>query len=284
MINILYAVIALGSLGLGFGLILALASRIFAVDHDERFEPLIKALPGANCGGCGYTSCSAYAEAVLDGNAEVNLCPVGGEDTARAIAAIMEVEPVKSVRHTALVKCSGGNRASKKFEYAGIGDCVSAMNTGGGPLACRYGCLGLGTCVSACAFGAVSVTEGVALTDHERCTGCLACVKACPRRIITMVPYLADVNVCCSSVDKGAVLRKVCEVGCIGCRMCEKACKYDAIHVNNNLAVIDYEKCTGCGDCAEKCPRKLIFDANLDKGPKRAAENAEQTADNGENA
>jgi ferredoxin len=194
----------------------------------------------------------------------------------QTLAGIMGIEPAKGKRMTALVKCSGGDRAKKKFEYAGISDCVAAMNAGGGPPECRYGCLGLGTCASACKFGAVTADEGVALVDYERCTGCMSCINACPRRIIAMVPYHADVNVCCSSVEKGTVLRKVCEVGCIGCRMCEKACNNGAIRVTDSLAVIDYDKCTGCGDCAEKCPRKLIFDANLDKGPKQAVEELDE--------
>ena len=49
-----------------------------------------------------------------------------------------------------------------------------------------------------------------------------------------------------------------CKVGCIGCKMCEKTCKFDAIKVENNIARIDYSKCIGCGACAMKCPKKII--------------------------
>ncbi|GHU93365.1 electron transport complex protein RnfB [Clostridia bacterium] len=266
--QIWYAIAVLGGIGLVFGLILAGASKVFAVARDERFDDLMKTLPGANCGGCGFAGCEAYAAEVLAGNAATNLCPVGGDEVSAKLAGVMGVQLTKNTRFTALVKCSGGVRARKKFQYAGINDCVAARSIGGGLLECRYGCLGLGTCVRACQFGAISVVDGVALVDHERCTGCMRCAEVCPKGVIQAVPYYADVNVCCSSKEKGASLRKMCEIGCIGCRLCEKVCKRDAIRVEGNLAVIDHEKCDSCGDCAEKCPRKLIVDANLDRGPR----------------
>jgi Na+-translocating ferredoxin:NAD+ oxidoreductase RNF subunit RnfB len=267
MNEILSAVFALGSLGLLFGAVLAVSSKLFNVEHDERYDPLINALPGTNCGSCGYADCQAYAASVLKGG-DSYLCFVGGDVTAQSLAEIMGIEAVEIKRMTALVKCSGGVRAKRKFEYAGIIDCVAATHIGGGLLECSYGCLGLGSCVSSCTFGAISVVDDVAVVDYDKCTGCKMCVSSCPKHIIAVIPHNADVHVCCSSVDKGGVLRKICEIGCVSCRMCEKVCKHEAIQVNDSLAVIDYDKCTGCGDCAEKCPRKLISDVNLDKGPK----------------
>ena len=61
-----------------------------------------------------------------------------------------------------------------------------------------------------------------------------------------------------SSKDKGKDVMSVCKVGCIGCKLCEKNCEADAIHVVDNIAYIDQDKCTGCGVCAEKCPKKII--------------------------
>ena len=121
-----------------------------------------------------------------------------------------------------------------------------------------YGCLGYGDCVKVCKFGALSIVDGVAHVDEELCTGCGACAKACPHLLIGMVPVKNHVAVRCSSRDKGAVVRKVCSAGCIGCMMCTKVCPTGAITVSDFLAAIDPEKCTNCGACAEKCPVKVI--------------------------
>ena len=262
-LNILFAVLVLGALGLVFGAILAFASKVFAVDKDDRFDHIVEVLPGANCGGCGFAGCSTYAEAIIEGNADINCCPVGGDAVMAKIAEIMGVELKKNMRLTAVVRCNGGVRAKKKYDYLGLTDCVAASKLAGGPLECKYGCLGLGTCTKACQFDAIHVKDGVAVVDGEKCTGCLKCVEACPRNIIYPVPYTQDVNVLCSNHDKGAALRNICEIGCLGCRICVKTCKYDAITVEDNLASIDPDKCTGCGECAEKCPRHLIFNAKL---------------------
>lgn len=262
--NLLYAVLVLGTAGALFGLLLAVAARVFAVKKDERVDQILEALPGANCGGCGFAGCAAYADALVKGEAQVGACAACTAENQEKIAGIMGVELKQNIRLTALVRCSGGTRAAKRYEYLGIRDCAAAAKLSGGPNECAYGCLGMGSCVQACPFGAISINEyGVAQVDHEKCTGCLACAKACPRGIITAVPYYADVTVLCSSKDKGGALRKICQIGCLGCRLCEKACEHDAIHVEDNLARIDYTKCTGCGKCAEKCPRNLIKDAKL---------------------
>jgi ferredoxin len=175
--------------------------------------------------------------------------------------------PEKTPRHTALVRCSGGVRARKKFNYVGLNDCVAALRVGGdGPNECVYGCLGLDTCVKVCRFGAMSIRDGVAVADRERCTGCLSCQKACPQDLIAGIPYTADVTVPCNSKERGTVLRRVCEIGCLGCTVCQRTCQNNSVTVQENVAVIDYDKCTNCGDCADKCPRKLIIDASFEAG------------------
>ena len=266
IVNILYALAVLGVLGLLLGAVLAVASKVFEVKKDERMEPLLECLPGANCGGCGYAGCSAYAEALIAGTAKPGDCPVGGEEVGRKVAAILGIELEKNTRLAAFVNCSGGDAARKKYLYSGLSDCHAAARLAGGATECTYGCLGLGSCVSACQFGAISIRNGVAFVNHELCTGCLKCVETCPRHVIRPVPYYADVNVACSSHLRGAQLRKICNIGCLGCHICEKTCKHDAIHVIDNLAQIDYDKCVGCGECAEKCPRHLISDSKLERG------------------
>jgi len=167
---------------------------------------------------------------------------------------------------TAVVHCSGGVHAGKKFRYQGLTDCISGMDLGEGAILCPYGCLGLGTCIAACRVGAISLCDGVAMVDQDRCTGCFGCVGACPRNIIQPVPFVQSVLIPCLSRAKGMVSRSLCNIGCLGCRLCLKSCRFGAISVTDNLAAIDYDKCTGCGDCAEKCPRRLIVDLQLGKG------------------
>ena len=268
MTEILIGIAVLGGLGLVFGLVLAAASKLFYVEVDPRLEKLNDALPGANCGGCGYAGCGGYAEAVLNGEAEIGLCASGGAECANAMAAIMGVEIGDFRRKVALVRCAGyhsldaeGNPkgAKKKGEYEGFKDCLAASKVGGsGPLVCKYGCLGYGNCVKACKYGAISVVDGVAQVDREKCVGCMACAAACPRKLITSVYYDNPVMIPCNSKAKGAVTVRGCSQGCIGCSLCVKICPEEAITVENHLAVIDYSKCTACGLCSQVCPKHLI--------------------------
>ena len=247
-------------LGIVTGGLLALASKVFAVKKDERAEQILECLPGANCGGCGYSGCAALAEAIAKGEAKVNQCTVGGSEAAAKIAVIMGVDPGTTVRMRAQVMCSGtGEYAKKKYIYEGIPDCNAASKIGGGNKLCKNGCIGLGTCVKACPFGAISVQEGVAAVDYSKCKGCGVCVNACPKNIIRLIPFDSKHWVGCMSVDDGKNTRKVCDVGCISCKLCEKNCPSGAISVDNFVAHIDYDKCTGCDICVDKCPRHIIW-------------------------
>ena len=87
--NIIAAIAVLGILGALFGLILAVASKVFEVKKDPREEAILGHLAGANCGGCGYPGCAGCAAAILAGNAPVNACAPAGPDNAAAIAEIM---------------------------------------------------------------------------------------------------------------------------------------------------------------------------------------------------
>ena len=259
MRDILIAVAVIGGLGLIFGILLALAATVFEVKKDERVEKIEKALPGANCGSCGYAGCSAYAEAVVGSTAPVNACSVGKQAVADKIAEIMGVESEKASELAAHVKCKGTcENSASKFDYVGYDDCVALSKLSGGQKHCRNACLGLGTCVKVCKFGAISVKNGVAAVNTELCSGCGACVGVCPHNVIELVPKKAKVLVDCSNTEMGQSARRHCAASCIGCRICEKNCEFDAIEVVNNVAVIDYSKCTSCGTCAEKCPRGVI--------------------------
>lgn len=260
MSRILMPILIFMGLGIVMGVLLAVASRAFAVKKDEREEAIANCLPGANCGGCGFAGCAALAEAIAKGNAKVNQCTVGGQETTEKIAAVMGVEAGNFVRMRAQVMCSGTSEyAKKKYIYEGIPDCVAASKIGGGDKVCKNGCIGLGTCVRACPFEAIEVEHGVAAVDYSKCTGCGLCVSSCPKGIIKLIPFDSYSWVGCMSTDDGKNTRRVCDVGCISCRICEKNCERNAIRVDDFHAVIDYELCNGCGKCVEKCPRHIIW-------------------------
>ncbi|MCI8517717.1 MAG: RnfABCDGE type electron transport complex subunit B [Hungatella sp.] len=261
MMGLLMAAGVIGAIGIIIGVLLGIASEKFNVEVDER-EILVRAeLPGNNCGGCGFPGCDGLANAIAAGTAPVNGCPVGGADVADRIAAIMGVESGTAVKKVAFVKCKGTcDKTRVQYNYFGIDDCrqVSVV-PGGGEKACAYGCMGYGSCVKVCDFDAIHVVDGVAVVDKEKCVACGKCVQTCPNHLIQLVPYDAKHLVQCSSHDKGKDVKAKCDNGCIGCTLCTKQCGDDAIHMDNNVAVIDYEKCTNCGKCAAKCPVKVIL-------------------------
>ena len=228
---VLYAVIVLGVLGAIFGAILAIASKIFAVEVDPKQAAVRECLAGANCGGCGFPGCDGYAAAVAKGEAPVNKCVAAGPAAAEKIAEIMGVSAGDSVRQVAFVPCSGTEgHALKRFNYNGPKNCQAAMLFGGkSNMDCRFACIGLGNCAD-----------------------------ACPKNIVRLVPYDQHVEVACSSHDKGAAVNKICDAGCIGCMKCQRECPADAIVVVDNLAKIDVTKCVQCGHCSDICPRHII--------------------------
>ena len=258
--SILFPVLSIGGMGVVFGACLGVASEVFKVEEDPRIGEILGVLPGANCGGCGFPGCGGCAGAIVAGTAPVNACPVGGAACAEKIGAIMGIEASASEPVAAFVKCGGTcEKAKDKYEYFGIDDCNFAVQlAGGGSKSCSYGCLGLGSCKKACAFGAIEIVDGIAVVDKDKCVACGKCVSACPKHIIELLPAKKKVKVQCSSKDLGKNVIPNCSVGCIACKICEKNCPFDAIHVIDNLAVIDYDKCKACGICANKCPKGVL--------------------------
>ncbi len=269
---IIFAIVSIGGLGIIFGAILGFASKIFAVDEDPRVGMVQECLPGANCGGCGYPGCGGLAAAIVAGKAPVNSCAPGGAKAAAAIAEVMGVVAEETEPMVAFVKCGGTcDKAQNKYEYDGIDDCIMASQlAGASSKACAYGCMGLGSCVKVCKFDAIKIENGVAVVNPDLCVACGKCVSTCPKKIIDLVPKKKKVKVQCSSKDMGKAVMSVCSAGCIGCKICEKTCKFDAIHVIDNIAVIDYDKCKNCGMCANKCPKKVITGYRVE-APKPAA-------------
>ena len=251
----------MGVMGLIFGIVLAIASIVFRVHQDNRISLIREALPGANCGGCGYPGCDGYASGVVNEGASVNRCSVGGSAVAKRIAEIMGVEAGEHVPVRSFLRCKGTCEASpRQLVYDGIDDCRSAVTIpGGSPSACPFGCVGLGSCVKVCVFGALSMGEdGLPKVDLNKCVGCGTCVAVCPKAMLTLVPVTADVIVACNSHWKGPMVKSVCSAGCIGCTLCAKKCPKQAITIDHDLAVIDQSKCIKCGLCAKVCPAKCI--------------------------
>ncbi len=246
------------------GIMLALASHFFAVEVDETEVKVRAALPGANCGACGYAGCDDYAKAVAAGSAAPNLCIPGGADVAEEVSSIVGVKAAAPEDLVAYVACNGNCEAThKKAVYDGITTCVAAGMVYGGPNACRFGCVGCGDCVKVCPVNAICLKDGLAHVDPRVCIGCKMCAKTCPKNIIKMLPATAKIAVMCNSQDKGAEARKNCSNACIACKKCEKTCPHGAISVEQNLAKVDYEKCTACKECVKACPTGCIKEIDL---------------------
>ena len=269
--NILYPVSVLGGVGLLFGVLLSIASKVFKVEVDPKIEEVLEALPGANCGACGFPGCAGLATAIAEGKAPVNACPIGGQKVADQVAEIMGVSAGAVDKKVAVVLCQGScDKAKDKFVYEGVEDCRYETELADGAKACSYGCLGCGTCYDVCQFDAIRMVDGVAVIDKEKCTACMKCIDVCPKGIIELVPYDNEYVVKCKSEDKGKEVRANCSIGCIGCRLCVRNCPSDAFTFENNLAKINYDKCTNCGICEEKCPTKAIW-TSADKEEKAAS-------------
>ena len=258
--GVLIATSVVAGVGLFIGLFLGVAGKVFEVEQDEREIQVRELLPGANCGGCGFPGCDGLAAAIAKGEAPANACPVANAEAHKQIAEVMGTSVEESEKKVAFVKCVGScDKTEVKYEYYGVQDCNKvAVIPGKGNKKCSYGCMGFGSCVRVCAFDAIHIVNGIAVVDKEKCTGCSSCTAQCPNKLIEMVPAAAKTLVGCSSLDKGKDVKAACSAGCIGCKLCVKACEFDAIHVENNLAYIDYSKCTNCGKCAAVCPVKVI--------------------------
>jgi len=185
---VLAAALTMGVLGVLAAAGLGYAARIFYVEVDPRVEAVEHALPGANCGGCGYPGCSGAAVAIVEGKAPANVCVAGGPPVWSAVAEVLGVEVEIREREVAKVKCRGGvSRAERKFDYLGVTDCRAAVLLAGGDKLCDIGCLGLGTCQANCPFGAIALgPDRLPIVDEEKCTGCGTCVRLCPKGVLRL--------------------------------------------------------------------------------------------------
>jgi len=248
--------------GFIFVIILNIAHSRLKVEQDPIVAALLNVLPGANCGGCGLAGCSAYAEAVAKDHGLMGKCGPGGDAVVKQIAAILGIEAAASAPLRAVVHCSAHQKDKiNPARYFGVPTCNEAQMVAGA-MGCPYGCLGYGDCHAACQFNAIEMVDGLAVVDYDKCVGCGACVKACPRQLIELLPMVEEsmLVIACASRDSAKEVRSYCQVGCVGCGLCAKLAP-NMFQIQQNLAVIDYNKYAPRDirlQVQEKCPRAMM--------------------------
>jgi Na+-translocating ferredoxin:NAD+ oxidoreductase RNF subunit RnfB len=265
------AICCIAGIGLAAAVILGVADNYLSVREDPRIGMVTAALPGANCGGCGFPGCDGYARALVAGTAPNGACGAADAACVAAVAEILGASASATEKRVALVKCCGTREETIRVgDYNGICDCHVAAATAGGDKGCRFGCLGYGACANVCPKSAISIVDGLAKVDKRLCIGCGKCVTACPKRLIELVPASATIHVLCNNPDKGPSVRQVCGVGCLGCRLCEKnAGGKEAGHFvfDGFLAKVDYSNPPTDGQIVAKCPAKCMAeDAHFESG------------------
>lgn len=270
--TIIWTIAVITVLGLVLALVLYLVAQKFKVEEDPRIEEVEKTMPGANCGGCGFAGCHAFAEAAVKApDLDSIYCPVGGNAVMKKVAGILGYEVKEKAPMVAVVRCNGTCEARPGInEYDGMLSCSVMASLYAGNTGCSFGCLGCGDCVAACKFDAIHMdpATGLPVVDEAKCTACGACVKACPKHIIELRakgPRGMRMFVSCVNKDKGPAVKKACANACIGCSLCFKTCIHGAIVFENNLAYIDFTKCKLCRECEAVCPTEAIHGVNFPK-------------------
>lgn len=249
-------------IGSAFAVVLLIASIKLRVKEDPKVEQVEQALPGLDCGACGYAGCASYARAVVANPDLIGLCAPGGQEASERIASILNLQISDSgPARRPVVHCRAHTDDKLYFAvYAGLESCAAA-DAMPNVQACKFGCLGFGDCTRVCRFDAIHIVDGLATVDYEKCTGCGACASVCPRELIEMVPFNHEnmMVVACKSREDTKSTRQFCKAGCIGCGLCSK--QSEQFEVKDNLARVDYEHYRSDEEtekAMEKCPTGVI--------------------------
>ena len=261
MKEIVISSIGLGLIGFLFAVILSIADKKLAVKKDPVLEKILKILPGVNCGACGFSSCEAFAQNILEKKSLFKGCLAGGKEVNEKLCNLLGLESPHTTKKKVIVKCSQTEPKRFSAEYRGVKSCALADLTQT-DLACKYGCLGFGDCEKVCKFGAIKIEKGLPVINYEKCVGCGECVKACPRNVLEIVEIKNDKLywVGCNNPETAMQVKKVCDVGCIGCGLCTKVIPESPFYLEEALAKICYKKIEDKNlDLAlQKCPTKVI--------------------------
>ncbi len=265
---LLTAILTMVGLGVFFAVVLALANQRLKVEEDPRIEELAEKLPGLNCGACGFPSCHEFAKGIVEGNEQAvnTTCHVAGPDVIALVSKIAGVQ-AEAKKSVAVVFCGArdGDK-TRRADYKGIKTCLSADIIFGGGMNCSYGCLGFGDCMRVCPFDAIKMVDGLPRIDVDKCVACGKCIAACPRGIIELMPKTSGdfVVPACRSKDPGGFVRKICRVGCIACKICERL-SGGVFVIEDNLARVRKDRmATDDGrsirwdEIIKKCPTKTI--------------------------
>ncbi|MBT3197621.1 MAG: RnfABCDGE type electron transport complex subunit B [Gammaproteobacteria bacterium] len=273
------------SIGLFFGVVLAVAYRLLKVEEDPRIDETEAMLPGTNCGACGVPGCHAFAEELISGKSEPSQCTVAPKEEIEEIADFLGVDAGSQSRRVARLHCAGGKAEAWQIaEYRGFDSCRAAATVSGGGKGCSWGCLGLADCEVACDFDAIHMnSNGLPVVDPEKCTACEDCVVACPKDLFKIHPLDEHLLVQCSAPLEGDAILALCHTACDSCGRCAADAEGELIVMVDGLPVVDYQK-EGEADpkITWRCPTEAIiwldggqFDAknrNMTEGQKRYAQ------------
>ena len=260
-ITILTATLILGSVGLAFGGLIAIANRKFSVWEDPRIGGTVERLPGTNCGACGFPGCQGFAEGLVAGKTEPTGCTVMGADEIDEVATYLGVDAGDATKVVARLLCAGGTDVAIQLApYAGYETCGGAAAVAGGGKGCPWGCLGLADCEVACDFDAIHMSDtGLPVVDPDLCTACNDCVAVCPKDLFVLMPIEQKLIVQCKNLIEGDAAETLCAVACTACGRCVADAHEGVITIADGLAIVDYEKNKLAGiEAIERCPTNAI--------------------------